>query len=276
MAILNVEKVIGSLPATLVANTLYLVRTGAGFDFYTTDSTGAIAYSANSVPPPSFQDSRWVFNDFHGSVTASHSPFTTSALSGGTFTTAPAVADANYTGVLLIRSSNTSNSGVRSATTQPLISATGLTFRSIIQFNLSLAARTTRIGFMDTITSADAVDGVYFEVTNLTAVAKSSSNSTRTTAGSTFVLVVGRFYVFDIIYTSDTAARFVIVDVTTGTVVYDVTVSTNVPSGIARAFFAQVISTHGASSVNDLMLLDYIGFGPSKPSFIKIPYVPGG
>lgn len=44
---LRVEKVISSLPSTLTPNTLYIVRTGVGVDFYTSDSTGSVAYRQN-------------------------------------------------------------------------------------------------------------------------------------------------------------------------------------------------------------------------------------
>lgn len=44
---LRVEKVISSLPGTLQPNTLYIVRTGVGVDFYTSDSTGSVAYRQN-------------------------------------------------------------------------------------------------------------------------------------------------------------------------------------------------------------------------------------
>lgn len=44
---LRVEKVISSLPGTLAPNTLYIVRTGVGVDFYTSDLTGSVAYRQN-------------------------------------------------------------------------------------------------------------------------------------------------------------------------------------------------------------------------------------
>lgn len=40
-------KVVSTLPGTLTPSTLYLVRTGAGFDLYASDSTGSIAYPLN-------------------------------------------------------------------------------------------------------------------------------------------------------------------------------------------------------------------------------------
>lgn len=47
MALLKVYKEIASLPATLQPDAIYLVRVGAGYDMYVTDTTGSIAYSSN-------------------------------------------------------------------------------------------------------------------------------------------------------------------------------------------------------------------------------------
>lgn len=47
---LKIHKVIGSLPGTLEADSIYLVRVGTGVDLYVTDSTGAIAYTLNLGP----------------------------------------------------------------------------------------------------------------------------------------------------------------------------------------------------------------------------------
>lgn len=47
MPVMRFEKVVGSLPPTLAPNTLYAVRTGAGFDLYVSDATGSIAHSLN-------------------------------------------------------------------------------------------------------------------------------------------------------------------------------------------------------------------------------------
>jgi hypothetical protein len=48
MATLRFAKVVASLPETLTPDTLYLVRTGAGFDLYVSDATGSIAYPVNA------------------------------------------------------------------------------------------------------------------------------------------------------------------------------------------------------------------------------------
>jgi hypothetical protein len=47
MPMMRFEKVVGSLPATLTPDTLYMVRTGAGFDLYVSDATGSIAHPVN-------------------------------------------------------------------------------------------------------------------------------------------------------------------------------------------------------------------------------------
>lgn len=47
---LKIEKVIAALPSTLTANTLYIVRAGAGVDLYVTDMTGSVAHKHNGVP----------------------------------------------------------------------------------------------------------------------------------------------------------------------------------------------------------------------------------
>jgi hypothetical protein len=47
MADFKAYKEVSVLPSTLVPSAIYLVRTGAGFDLYASDSTGAIAHSLN-------------------------------------------------------------------------------------------------------------------------------------------------------------------------------------------------------------------------------------
>ncbi|MEJ5199913.1 MAG: hypothetical protein WHX53_13400 [Anaerolineae bacterium] len=52
MATLRFSKVVSSLPGILDPDTLYLVRTGAGFDLYVSDATGSIAYPVNAPAAP--------------------------------------------------------------------------------------------------------------------------------------------------------------------------------------------------------------------------------
>lgn len=45
---MRIIKVVAALPGTLVANAIYLIRTGAGFDLRVVDVSGATAHPLNS------------------------------------------------------------------------------------------------------------------------------------------------------------------------------------------------------------------------------------
>ena len=47
MTILKARKEVAALPSLLEANTIYVIRTGMGFDLYITDNTGSIAHKLN-------------------------------------------------------------------------------------------------------------------------------------------------------------------------------------------------------------------------------------
>lgn len=48
MARIKIDKVVSVLPDPLVANTIYAVRVGNGFDLVVTDATGTTAHTLNS------------------------------------------------------------------------------------------------------------------------------------------------------------------------------------------------------------------------------------
>jgi hypothetical protein len=47
MSILKARKEVAVLPSILEADTIYVIRAGAGFDLYISDNTGAIAHKLN-------------------------------------------------------------------------------------------------------------------------------------------------------------------------------------------------------------------------------------
>lgn len=49
MAVFRAEKVVSALPAELEPDTIYFVRTGAGFDIYVSDTTGSAAHPLNAA-----------------------------------------------------------------------------------------------------------------------------------------------------------------------------------------------------------------------------------
>jgi len=62
MAATQITKTVSVLPATLQPDTLYLVRTGSGFDIFMTDLTGAVAFQSNNPGgggPPQWTTENW-------------------------------------------------------------------------------------------------------------------------------------------------------------------------------------------------------------------------
>lgn len=53
MATIRFSKVVSALPGTLTPDTLYMVRTGVGFDLFCSNSTGSIAHALN-IDTPTF------------------------------------------------------------------------------------------------------------------------------------------------------------------------------------------------------------------------------
>lgn len=49
MSDLKLYKEIGSVPSNFGPDSIYVVRTGPGFDLYITDTTGSIAYKINNT-----------------------------------------------------------------------------------------------------------------------------------------------------------------------------------------------------------------------------------
>jgi hypothetical protein len=61
MSKIKIDKVVANLPDPLVADTVYAVRSGTGFDLFISDATGTVAHAINpsgtfvlvGITPPS-------------------------------------------------------------------------------------------------------------------------------------------------------------------------------------------------------------------------------
>jgi hypothetical protein len=197
--------------------------------------------------------------------------FVGAVVSGGTNTTAiPTGGQAGFNshGVFL-RSGTTVNGGYKYQTTSFVADYFGTIshkFRAKALWRAT-ANVTVRVGFHDTATSADAVDGAYFEIVGDVISAKAASNSTRTTAGTTFTLTVDRVYTFDIdVNDAGTSARFRVYENLNATPVLDVTITTNIPTGSARAFGAGIVATESTTTASDMIILYEMGLG-TVPGF---------
>ena len=196
-------------------------------------------------------------------------PFLGVAVNAGT-NTASVTLNAGYLPYgMLLKSSTTANSGWRYQTSSISGDFFGVQkrkFRGKTMWRTAFTGTTLRIGFHDTNTSADAVDGAYFEVNAAVASAKTAANSVRTAAGTTFTLSLDVVYTFDIdVNAAGTSARFRIYADVSEVPVFDQTITTNIPTGTARTFGCGLVATNSGVAVVDLLSVFYMGFGSGLP-----------
>jgi hypothetical protein len=185
-------------------------------------------------------------------------PFFGSAIGAGTLTSpAAGSVDANRPGVVSLRSSATANSGYRVGFDTLLLGKLSA-FEAIWQLR-TFSGTTVRAGFHDATSIADAVDGVYFEVSNAVVTPKTASNSVRS-SGTTFNMSSAAWYRFQVMVNAGgTLATFNIFDATNA-LLFTTTLSTNIPVASARETNAAIIATSSGTSAAELALLDFIGF----------------
>lgn len=221
---------------------------------------------ADNVPAfePSVSQLAWEATGFYNNTATTNQPFTGTAISSGT-SNAPAAStyDALHPGYTRTTSSTTANGGYRWQTARELRGGAGLFTRAVVNWEVT-ANVTVRGGFHDSVTSADAVDGVYWEAIGTTLSFKSANNSTRTTHGTTYTISAGVWYVIDVEYLTSSSAQLTI-RTDDGTVVYQQTIATNVPNTAARSFFCGVVATESTTTANQMIWLDYMGVGPARP-----------
>ncbi|MGL4397647.1 MAG: hypothetical protein ACRCS9_13990 [Hyphomicrobium sp.] len=205
--------------------------------------------------------------DFAIAATGIQGPFNVVAVSTGTATVAPAagVVDGNHPGVMLFRSSTTANSGIACTTSLDRRRiAGGEQFDIIFRTPASLANLTYRFGFQDTATSADAVDGVYFEMTGGTGniIGKTSSNSTRSSTATIATLAVNTWYHARLsLNAAATQADFAVygdAGVQQGSTL---SLTANIPTASGREVGVVAVFTNSGTTAVDIVNLDYIAFG---------------
>lgn len=200
--------------------------------------------------------------DFLTPTAGSMDPFLGAAVSAGTLAAANAGAvTKDRPGVVKLRCGTTANGGYKIQTDPvSLLLGGGEQFDAVWSV-VTLTALTMRLGLHDSVTSADAVDGVYFEIAAGGAlVAKSSNNSTRTTAGTSFTVVAGTWYRSRVsLNAAGTAVSFKVWDLATQTIVYQpADITTNIPTASGREVGAGIVATNSGTTATDLVHLDYM------------------
>jgi hypothetical protein len=211
-----------------------------------------------------FRQKPFYYTDFLGlagatTVEAAY-PFDLALVNAGT--QAKIASEANHPGILRISSSTTANSGgyIETDTTAFLLSG-GECFEAVFQARVAGNANTTiRMGFLDTTTSSDAVDGAYFELPAglLDIVGKTSNNSTRTTSATIATLTVNTWYRCRLEVNSNaTQVNFYVYN-DSGTLLGSQSITTNIPTTAGRETGAGVIATNSGTTATLLAYFDWM------------------
>jgi hypothetical protein len=226
-----------------------------------------ISFPVPEDPAPLLPWDWWYMSRIGSTNVASNDVFLGAAVSSGTNNTAiptGALAGFNTYGVFL-RSSTTANGGYRYQTSSLVSDYFGTIshkFRAQFLWRTAFTGRMVRAGFHDSTTSADAVDGAYFEIDGDVCRAKTANNSTRTIDATTITLSLNIAYTFDIeVNAAGTAARFRVYADNSNTTLMDVTITTNIPTTSARAFGAGVVATESSATASDIGILYSLGIG---------------
>lgn len=197
--------------------------------------------------------------------------FPTTAIASGT--AAYINTQAEHPGVLTTTSSATTNSGHHSyylGVGTLYYFQGGEIYECVYQPKVaSNTNTTTRFGFLDATTSADAVDGAYFEIPagSFDVVGKTSNNSTRTTSSTIATIAVNTWYRFVIkVNRAASSISFTIYDAN-GVSLGTQSNTTNIPNTSVRVFGVGYVSTNVGTSATLLGWLDRQAFqlGAGKP-----------
>jgi hypothetical protein len=201
-------------------------------------------------PPAYFQyDDLW----------ATGGPITMSQVLAGTF---DQVSDsAPHFGVWRISSVATANSGANMRGGGGWTSgAGGIRFRGVVMLWNTSAGSLQRIGFHESLNATAPGDGAWLEVVAGVATFKTASSPLTTANPTTATLSAFTWYTIHIWFTNNgVSARCVVIN-DSGTVVLDVSNTTNLPSGPDR-FYAGAQALFTTASAQTLMDVDWLGWG---------------
>ena len=172
-------------------------------------------------------------------------------------------ANANHPGIRYVESSATPNSGASILFASIALLLAGKESTDLIVYPRILAGTTIRFGYLDTTTSSDAVDGAYIEMAQVggvdgTIVGKTASNSTRSTTGTSSLLVTNTWYRLRVSI-DPTAARvdfFLFSEA--GALLWTDNLTTNIPTAAGRETGHGVILTNSGSSAVYMANLDFM------------------
>ena len=169
--------------------------------------------------------------------------------------------DINHWGHATFISSATVNSGYRLMSTTGAARLAGGEQFDCIFYPETLTNSTHRFGFHDATSSADAVDGCYFEMAASGAViGKTANNSTRSSTATIATLSTATWYHGRVTVNSDATLVTFELFSDAGALLGSATLSANIP-GSTRLLGFGYIATESAGATQDLVRVDYMRVG---------------
>jgi hypothetical protein len=203
----------------------------------------------------------FISTDFLGAAGAgtmeAHLPWDFAVIASGT--QSKTASEANHPGIHRITSSTTTNSGGYVMTDIVSFLIGGGEVAEFVFRIIDLTTITVRLGFHDTLTSTDAVDGCYIEIPSTgAAVGKTSNNSVRTTSATIATLSINTWYRARVeINDAASSAIFTIFDAN-GNQLGQQTNSANIPTGAGRNCGHGVVATKSGTTAQACIELDYM------------------
>ena len=204
----------------------------------------------------------FAFTDFLSQTTTQQPPWTGVSVTGGSNTVAPAsgVVTSDHPGVVLLRSTATTNSGYAYVSSFTMIRIGGgerfdLVFWTPAAFTNVLL----RFGFLDSANQLDPADGCYFELNNsANIIGKCADNSVRTSSATVAALSTSTWYHARVTVNANASqVDFAIYDMA-GALVGTQAVTANIPTGAARLCGCGLGTVALGTTAQDLVALDYM------------------
>lgn len=183
----------------------------------------------------------------------------TAAMASGTLAGTGA-SNANHIGTVLISSSTNANSGWRfsTGTLDFLLSGyeeSNFVFKTPAVIN---SASVIRMGFLDSVTSVEPVDGVYIQLANTTLRGDCISNSVETLTPTTYTVSAATWYRARVALNSNaTSATFTLYS-ESGAVLWTEVVTTNIPNTAGRETGHVFVAYNTDTTAVQVLILDYM------------------
>jgi hypothetical protein len=234
-----------------------LTHTHTASDISDATPSGRDRLRQNPLGPWDF----WQEDRFHN---ATSGIFQILAISSGNFGFSPGASQflGYNAGGIAIRSSTTANSGgtIAGFLGSYFFGQMPFVFRAQLSFT-DLTNLTVRAGWHNANTVADSSDGCYFEIVGSNLVAKTASNSTRTTHPTSLTVAVNTPYTLQIDISVVPLARFRVWSGTNETPIFDQSIDTNVPSTSARTSMPRITMTNSGTVATTNIAVWSMGVG---------------